>query len=117
VAKKYVINAVANEEQELLDVSALVKFLHERIKVDGRTGQLGEEIIITREGQKITIVSFTKFSGKYLKYLTKKFLKKNSLRDWLRVVASSRGVYEVRFFNLIVSDNEEEEEADEDDEE
>ena len=27
---------------------------------------------------------------RYLKYLTKKYLKKNNLRDWLRVVASSK---------------------------
>jgi large subunit ribosomal protein L22e len=41
--------------------------------------------------------------------LTKKFLKKNSLRDWIRVVASSRNVYELRFFNLSLSDDEAEE--------
>jgi hypothetical protein len=40
------------------------------------------------------------FSKRYLKYLTKKFLKKNSLRDYLRVVASSKDVYELRFYNI-----------------
>jgi hypothetical protein len=30
------------------------------------------------------------FFPRYLKYLTKKYLKKNNLRDWLRVVASSK---------------------------
>ena len=39
---------------------------------------------------------------------TKKFLKKNQLRDWLRVVSTSKGVYELKFFN-IVNDAEEEE--------
>ena len=38
---------------------------------------------------------------------TKKFLKKQQLRDWLRVVSTSKGVYELRFFN-VVNDNEEE---------
>lgn len=41
---------------------------------------------------------------------TKKFLKKNQLRDWLRVVSTSRGVYELKFFNVV------NDEADEDDE-
>jgi large subunit ribosomal protein L22e len=41
---------------------------------------------------------------------TKKFLKKQQLRDWLRVVATSKGVYELRFFNVV------NDEADEDDE-
>ena len=107
--KQFVINAVANAENEIIDVAALEKFLVEHIKVEGRTGNLNELITVTREGDKITIVSLTKFSGKYAKYLTKKFLKKNSLRDWIRVVASSRNVYELRFFNLSLSDDEAEE--------
>ncbi len=41
---------------------------------------------------------------------TKKFLKKQQLRDWLRVVSTSQGVYELRFFNVVNDD------ADEDDE-
>ncbi len=41
---------------------------------------------------------------------TKKFLKKQQLRDWLRVVSTSRGVYELKFFNVV------NDEADEDDE-
>lgn len=41
---------------------------------------------------------------------TKKFLKKQQLRDWLRVVSTSQGVYELRFFNVV-------NDADEDDDE
>ncbi len=40
---------------------------------------------------------------------TKKYLKKQQLRDWLRVVATSQGTYELRFFNVVADD------ADEDD--
>ena len=37
---------------------------------------------------------------RYLKYLTKKYLKKNSLRDYLRVVASSKDSYELKYFSF-----------------
>ena len=38
-----------------------------------------------RAGQnKITVSSNVVFSKRYLKYLTKKFLKKAGLRDWVR---------------------------------
>ena len=47
---------------------------------------------------------------RYLKYLTKKYLKKNNLRDWLRVVASSKESFELRYFQI--NQDEEEEEAD-----
>lgn len=38
--------------------------------------------------------------SRYLKYLTKKYLKKNNLRDWLRVVASGKDTYELRYFQV-----------------
>ena len=44
------------------------------------------------------------------KHRTKKFLKKQQLRDWLRVVSTGKGVYELRFFNVV-------NDADEDDDE
>lgn len=51
-------------------------------------------------------------SKRYLKYLTKKFLKKHNVRDWLRVIASNkdRSVYELRYFNIADQGEEEEDE-------
>lgn len=72
-----------------------------------------DKINVVASGNKVTITSYVPFSGKYAKYLTKRFLKKNELRDWLRVVATSRGYYNVRFFNLDAGEDEEEEEEDE----
>jgi large subunit ribosomal protein L22e len=40
---------------------------------------------------------------RYLKYLTKKYLKKNNLRDWLRVVANGKDTYELRYFQVSVT--------------
>jgi len=39
---------------------------------------------------------------RYLKYLTKKYLKKQQLRDYLHVVANSqaKNTYELRYFNI-----------------
>lgn len=47
---------------------------------------------------------------RYLKYLTKKYLKKHNVRDWLRVIASNkeRSVYELRYFNIAENEGEEE---------
>ena len=35
-----------------------------------------------------------------LQYLTKKFLKKSQLRDFIRVVADSKTSYDLRYFNI-----------------
>jgi large subunit ribosomal protein L22e len=38
--------------------------------------------------------------SRYLKYLTKKYLKKNLLRDTLRVISTGKDVYELRYFQI-----------------
>ena len=44
---------------------------------------------------------------RYLKYLTKKFLKKNNLRDYIRVVATNKSNYELRYFQINAGDEDE----------
>jgi large subunit ribosomal protein L22e len=89
------------------------KFLHERVKVNGKTGNLGDAVTISRDGNKITVITTGAFSKRYLKYLTKKYLKKHSLRDWMRVVATTKNAYELKYFNI----NDEAENDDDSDEE
>jgi large subunit ribosomal protein L22e len=55
------------------------------------------------------VSSSVPLSKRYLKYLTKKFLKKNTLRDWIRVVASSKDSYQLRFYNIQTDAADEEE--------
>ncbi|MCJ1374416.1 60S ribosomal protein L22 [Loxospora ochrophaea] len=110
VTKKFTINASQPASDKVFDVSAFEKFLHEKIKVDGRVGNLGDTVVISQSGDgKIDVVAHQEFSGRYLKYLTKKFLKKQQLRDWLRVVSTSKGVYELRFFNVVNDDADDDE--------
>ncbi|KHN96645.1 Ribosomal protein L22e [Metarhizium album ARSEF 1941] len=109
--KKFIINAQQPASDKIFDVSAFEKFLQDTIKVEGRTNNLGDNVIVQQQGEgKIEIIAHNELSGRYLKYLTKKFLKKQQLRDWLRVVSTSRGVYELKFFNVV------NDEADDDDE-
>ncbi|KEI37719.1 uncharacterized protein L969DRAFT_96237 [Mixia osmundae IAM 14324] len=96
-AQKFTIDFSKPANDKIFDGAAFEKFLHDRIKVDGRTGQLGEKIKIAREGEtKIVITANIAFSKRYLKMLTKKYLKKNSLREWLRVVATNKNTYTLK---------------------
>ena len=89
------------------------KYLLERIKVNGKTSNLGNVVSLSREkNTKLILSSDIPFSKRYLKYLTKKYLKKNNLRDWLRVVASGKDSYELRYFQI----NNQDEDDDEDNE-
>jgi large subunit ribosomal protein L22e len=131
---QFIINASQPASDKIFDVSAFEKFLQDKIKVDGRVGNLGDTVQISQQGEgKIEVIAHTEFSGRYLKYLyvlptfsevryttsnfadqsqnrTKKFLKKQQLRDWLRVVSTSKGVYELRFFNVVNDEAEDDDE-------
>ncbi|CAN8076753.1 unnamed protein product [Agarophyton chilense] len=100
VGGKYVIDCSAPCEDKIMDASVFEKFLNERIKVNNKTNQLAGAVKVSRDKNRITVEANIKFSKRYLKYLTKKFLKKQNLRDWMRVVASDKNTYQLRYFNI-----------------
>mmetsp|Transcript_51191 Transcript_51191/g.143170 ORF Transcript_51191/g.143170 Transcript_51191/m.143170 type:complete len:124 (+) Transcript_51191:65-436(+) len=104
---KFTVDCQQPTDDTIITPADLEKYLKERIKVDGKTGNLGERVIVSREKAKIHISAEAPFSKRYIKYLAKKYLKKQQLRDFLRVVAPSKTSYELRYFN-INEDNEEE---------
>jgi len=92
-----------------MDAASLEKFLLDKIKVNGKTGNLGDLVSISRDKAKLVVTAETAFSKRYLKYLSKKYLKKQQLRDWLHVIASSKNSYELRYYNIHDQDAEEDE--------
>ncbi|XP_010481254.1 PREDICTED: putative 60S ribosomal protein L22-1 [Camelina sativa] len=98
----FVIDCSKPVDDTIMEIATLEKFLQERIKVGGKAGALGNSVSIIREKGKITVNADSNFSKRYLKYLTKKYLQKYNLRDWLRVIASNKdkNVYEVRYFSI-----------------
>jgi len=108
---KYTIKCGGPVADGIFDMASFEKFFHERIKVNGKTGQLSGAVAISRSADALTIDASIEFSKRYLKYLTKKYLKKQQLRDWLRVVADDANSYELRYFNI--SEDAEDDEGDE----
>jgi large subunit ribosomal protein L22e len=115
---KFIIDYARPVSDQIFDTAAFEKFLHDHIKVDGKEGNLGDKVKITKsmsvsflqwdqavdiglhyaDDQRLTLTSHIPFSKRYLKYLTKKFLKKSTLRDFIRhvdppFVAQSTNIY------------------------
>merc|ERR1711872_14404 len=103
-------------EDGILNIADFETFLQSKIRVNvtknapKKTKVKAATISVERSKTKVTVVSDVQFSKKYLKYLTKKYLQKNSLRDWLRVVTPplAKDSYELRYFQI---NNDDEEEA------
>ncbi|KDQ97906.1 60S ribosomal protein L22-like [Zootermopsis nevadensis] len=112
ISLKFTVDCTHPVEDNIMDVASFEKYLQERIKVNGKTNNFGNVVNLERNKMKLSVNSDIPFSKRYLKYLTKKYLKKNNLRDWLRVVASGKDTYELRYFQINSQEDEEEEDND-----
>merc|ERR1711944_64492 len=92
---KFTVDCTLPVEDGIMDCANFEKFLQERIKVNGKVNNFGNNVTIERAKSKVAINSDVPFSKRYLKYLTK-----NNLRDWLRVVAAKKDSYELRYFQI-----------------
>jgi large subunit ribosomal protein L22e len=110
-ALTFTIDCAKPVEDKIMEIASFEKFLADKIKVNGKTGVLGDVVKVARDKSKVTVTSEQHMSKRYLKYLTKKYLKKYNVRDWLRVVASNKdsSVYELRYFNITENAEEDEE--------
>ncbi|KAF8819961.1 ribosomal protein RPL22 [Cardiosporidium cionae] len=96
---KYIVDLTHVTLDAILDATDLEKFLRDRIKVEKKTGNLGTNVSISCEKRKIVVAAEIPFSKRYLKYLTRKYLKKQQLRDYLRIIAISPNAYGVYFYD------------------
>ena len=99
-AAKFVIECAEPVDEGVMVLKDFEKFLHDRIKVNGKAGNLGTKVSLAREKSKLVVTAEMPFSKRYLKYLTKKYIKKIHLSNFVHVVATSKGAYEVKLFNV-----------------
>lgn len=87
-------------EDKVFSTSNFAEFLKSRIKVEGKLGKLGDNIKVSNTDTKVTVEANVPFSKRYLKYLTKKYLKKHNLREFLYVIAANKRDYQIKYFNI-----------------
>jgi len=97
---RYVINCAQPIEDNVLVLKDFESYLTQKIKVDGKVGNLGAAVKVSKDKDSLVVEAKIAFSKRYLKYLSKKYLKKQDLREYLRVIATSKNNYELRFFTV-----------------
>lgn len=102
---KFTIDCQDPVSDEVLDTSAFEKYLHDRIKVNGKAGDLGTKITITRDKAKVIVAAELPFSKRYLKYLTKKYIKKTELQPFLTVKATSKNTYKMKYLQATAGED------------
>lgn len=77
------------------------QFFQDNTKLNGSKGKLSEKVKVRMAKNNILSVTTTMaYRKKYFKYLTKKFLKKKDLRDWIRILATSKDTYQLKYYNI-----------------
>merc|ERR1711988_1306687 len=76
---KFTVDCSQPVDDGIMDAASFEKFLLDRIKVGGKTGNLGDLVSVSRDKAKVVVTSETAFSKRYLKYLSKKYLKKQQV--------------------------------------
>ena len=97
---KFTINCKLPIEDSVIVLNDFEAYLKKSIKVENKAGNLGSAVTVTKDSNSIVVQATIPFSKRYLKYLTKKYLKKQELKEYLRVVATQKNQYELRYFNI-----------------
>ena len=98
--QKYTIDCRLPIEDNVIVLKDFESFLTQKIKVDNKTGNLGSSVTVSTDKESIVVEAKISFSKRYLKYLTKKYLKKQDLKEFLRVIAVSKNTYALRYFKI-----------------
>ena len=104
IYKKYTIDFSGPVDNNLLTLESALKYLQSNMKLNGLKGKLGDSIKIssTEKTDKakntlvISVDNSLEFSKKYLKYLVKKFLKREGIGKFLTVPSTSLNAYTVK---------------------
>ena len=138
---KFILDCTQVAQDSLLQPKNFSEFLQNKIKVRSRfksqlvarcwltsclqvqnkTGHLGDSVKVETDDKKVTVKSTIPLSKRYLKYLAKKYLKRNNvrlahnamfsrsasilfslmqLRNFLHVVSTDKNKYELKYFNI-----------------
>ena len=100
ISHKFTLNCSQPIEDNVLVLADFEAYITQHIKVDGKTGNLGSSVTVARQKDTIVVESSVPFSKRYLKYLSKKYLKKQDLREYLRLVATSKNTYLMKYLNI-----------------
>jgi large subunit ribosomal protein L22e len=111
VTYKFNLDCRQQVKDGIFNLNDFVKFLTKSYKVNGKKENL-KDVAFIRKNDKLKLQTETKIKKKYVKYLLKKYLKKNNLSEWLHVVSSQKDKkgYDLRYFKISKEGGAEEEE-------
>ncbi|EZG43721.1 60S ribosomal protein L22 [Gregarina niphandrodes] len=107
----YLVDCEAPVADGLMSAEDLRQFLHDRVKIDGKTGNFQKTnyqtgvttryCTISAQGNKIALEAKLPFNKRYVKFLTKKYLCRNQIRDFIRVVSTNKNELALKYYQPV----------------
>ena len=105
--KKFTVDFTSPLENKLLTLESVLHYLQTNMKLNGLKGKLGKTIMISMDDLKknknvivISVDSSIKFSKRYIRYLVKKYLKKEGIAKYLMLSKSSKRM-RLKYYNYL----------------
>lgn len=96
---KFFIDFQIASDDDIFQGKELLEFLKTHMKVNEKRGNIEGNVIFAINKHRINVETSVKFSKRYLKYLTKKFLKKKEIIEYIRLVAVDKSTYKLKYVN------------------
>ena len=102
--KKFTVDFNAPVDNNLLTLESALKYMQSNMKINGLKGKLGNRIKISMTDKKdktknnlvVSVDTTLQFSKRYIRYLVKKFLKREGIARFLTVSSTAPGAYTVK---------------------
>ena len=102
--KRYTVDFNSPVDNNLLTLESALKYMQSNMKINGLKGKLGNTIKISITGKNdknkntliVSVDSQLQFSKRYIRYLVKKFLKREGIARFLTVSSTSPNAYTVK---------------------
>ena len=102
--KKYTVDFNSPVENNLLTLESATKYMQSNMKINGLKGKLGNTIKINLTDKKdknknslvFSVDTTIQFSKRYIRYLVKKFLKREGIARFLTVSSTAPNAYTVK---------------------
>ena len=98
---KFVIDCELPISDNYFVLKDFEQYMANKIKVEGKMNNLQGAVTVSKESFSLVVTASIAFSKRYLKYLTKQYLKKQELREYLRIVASNKNSYKLCYLNIL----------------
>ena len=95
---KYNVDLGVTVDDDLVNTQEIVDYLKTNIKIDNLKGNLQNDVLVSMNGNKnLMITTRVKLAKRYIKYLLKKVYKKMGILEYLKINATEKNAYKVKY--------------------